>query len=124
MKLLLDSCISGATANELRILNHDVVWAGDRHPDPGDESLLSEANNEARILVTLDKDFGELAVVFGKPHHGILRIVNFRASQQAHVIQRVIELHGEELQKNAIVTAEPGRVRVRPGDDLLEGSGI
>jgi predicted nuclease of predicted toxin-antitoxin system len=31
--------------------------------DPGDEEILTQAHREGRVLVTLDKDFGELAVV-------------------------------------------------------------
>ena len=45
--------------------------------DPGDEEILEYAYKEGRILVTLDKDFGELAIVHDTPHSGILRIVNF-----------------------------------------------
>jgi predicted nuclease of predicted toxin-antitoxin system len=64
--------------------------------------------------VTLDKDFGELAIVHGFPHHGILRLVNFSARQQAAACLAVLAAHGEELLAGAIVTAEPGRMRVRP----------
>lgn len=117
MKRLLDSCICPAAIDQLRNLNHDVVWAGGRDKDPGDAKLLNEAYTTQRILVTLDKDFGELAVVFAKPHHGILRIVGFRAAEQADVIERVIERHNEELEAQAIITVEPGRVRIRPTDE-------
>jgi hypothetical protein len=42
---------------------HDVIWAGDWSDDPGDEAILARASEERRVLVTLDKDFGELAIV-------------------------------------------------------------
>jgi predicted nuclease of predicted toxin-antitoxin system len=71
---------------------------------------------EGRILITLDKDFGELAIVRGLPHSGILRLANFSARQQAKACQRVLGLHGAELEAGAIVTAEPGVLRVRPPD--------
>jgi predicted nuclease of predicted toxin-antitoxin system len=64
--------------------------------------------------VTLDEDFGELAIVYGTPHCGILRLVNFAARQQAAICLRVLELHAEELLSGAIITAEPGRLRIRP----------
>jgi len=67
--------------------------------------------------VTLDKDFGELAILRGLPHHGILRLVNLSARQQAPVCLHVLALRGEELQRGAIVTAEPGRLRTRPPDE-------
>jgi predicted nuclease of predicted toxin-antitoxin system len=64
--------------------------------------------------VTLDKDFGELAVAFGRAHAGIIRIVNFPISKHAAVCIRALEQHGPELARGAIITAEPGRLRVRP----------
>ncbi len=63
MKLLLDTCIWGGAADELRMRGHDVVWSGDWDEDPGDEEILTTALAQRRILVTLDKDFGELVVV-------------------------------------------------------------
>jgi len=62
----------------------------------------------------MDKDFGELAIVYGLPHSGILRLVNLRARQQATVCSYVLALYGKELESGAIVTAEPGRLRIRP----------
>ena len=78
--------------------------------------MLGQAHNEGRVLVTLDKDFGELAIVYEQPHSGIIRIVNSSARRQAAVILYVLSLYGTELQAGAVVTAEPGRVRVRPPD--------
>jgi predicted nuclease of predicted toxin-antitoxin system len=120
MKLLLDSCISGKAAEELRAAGHDVVWTGDWPQDPGDEEILARAHSERRILITLDKDFGELAIVRGLPHSGMLRIANFSARAQASVVQQVLDQHGSELQGGAVVTAEPGRVRIRPPDSAGE----
>lgn len=66
MKLLLDTCVWGGAKSELLGEGHEVVWVGDWDVDPGDEEILARAHAEARILVTLDKDFGELAVVRGR----------------------------------------------------------
>ena len=68
--LLLDTCVWGGTLGYLRESGHDVVWTGDLPEDPGDDEILEQAVREGRLLVTLDKDFGELAVRFGKPHTG------------------------------------------------------
>ncbi len=38
---------------------------------------------ENRVTVTLDKDFGELAIVYQRPHCGIIRLVNISAREQA-----------------------------------------
>jgi predicted nuclease of predicted toxin-antitoxin system len=73
MKLLLDTCVWGGTARELARLGHDVDWVGRWQQDPGDDAILNVAHRDARILVTLDKDFGELAIVRGSPPSCILR---------------------------------------------------
>lgn len=65
------------------------------------------------MLVTLDKDFGELAVVHGRPHSGIVRLVGFAAAQQGPACAKVLDAHGAELQRGAIITAEPRRLRIR-----------
>ena len=70
MNLLLDSCVWGLAKFELITLGHDVGWAGDWAQDPGDEEVLARAYQERRVLITLDKDFGELAILRGLPHPG------------------------------------------------------
>jgi predicted nuclease of predicted toxin-antitoxin system len=85
VKLLLDSCVWGGTLTRLRAAGHDVVWSGEWPADPGDEEILARALAEGRVLVTLDKDFGELAVVRELPHAGIVRLVGLSALQQAEV---------------------------------------
>ncbi|MGE0374408.1 MAG: DUF5615 family PIN-like protein [Planctomycetaceae bacterium] len=124
MKLLLDTCVSASAANTLREASHDVDWVGDWEADPGDEAILAAALAEQRVLVTLDKDFGELAVVFGRPHRGILRIVNFRASQQAAAVNQVLNLHGAELEAGGLITVEPGKVRIRPAEGGDESDSV
>ena len=116
MRLLLDACVWGKARQELETVGHDVIWAGDWPHDPGDDEILARARQENRILVTLDKDFGELAIVRGRLHCGILRLVNTSARQQATVCARVLAEHGDELGPGAIITAEPGRLRIRPPD--------
>ena len=63
MKLLLDSCVWGGAVGRLRAAGDDVAWSGDWPVDPGDVEILARALAEARILVTFDKEFGELAIV-------------------------------------------------------------
>jgi predicted nuclease of predicted toxin-antitoxin system len=113
VKLLLDTCVWGGALKELEAAGHDVEWAGNWPEDPGDEEILARAYDEKRVLVTLDKDFGELAIVHDISHAGIIRLVNLSAKQQATVCLHVLQLYGEELQSGAIVTAERGWLRIR-----------
>ena len=54
MKILLDACVSGGARAEIAAAGHDLLWAGDRGEDPGDEEILAQAHAEGRVLVTLD----------------------------------------------------------------------
>lgn len=117
MRILLDSCVWGKAAQELRSAGHDVEWVGDWDEDPGDLMILSYANEQERILVTLDKDFGELAIVQQMPHRGIIRLANIAARKQAQTILKLIELHSLMLNKGAILTVDQNRLRIRPSED-------
>lgn len=119
MKLLLDACVWGKSREELAAAGHDVVHAGDWPEDPGDEEILARAFREGRVLITLDKDFGELAIVRAQPHVGIVRLVEIPARRQGSACAVVLERYGTMLARGAMVTVEPGRVRVRPpeGED-------
>ena len=116
MRVLLDTCVWGKARQELEVAGHNVIWAGDWPSDPGDDEILARAHQDNRVLVTLDKDFGELAIVRGRAHCGIVRLVNISARQQAAICARVLAGHGKELESGAIVTAELGRLRIRPPD--------
>jgi hypothetical protein len=62
------------------------------------------------------KDVGELAIVYGQAHSGILRLVNLAARQQGPIGLRIGESHGAELQSGAIITTASRRLRIRPPD--------
>lgn len=111
--VLLDTCVWGGVRAELSALGHDVNWSGDWECDPGDLAILETAFAESRILVTLDKDFGELAILKGMPHAGIIRMHGFRTSQMAGVIDHLIQRYQTELSSAAIITVTPQRVRIR-----------
>jgi predicted nuclease of predicted toxin-antitoxin system len=118
VKLLLDSCVWGGAKHDLEGRGHDVVWAGDWSEDPGDEAILERATREGRILVTLDKDFGELAIVRSIKHAGIVRLVGFAARQQGTMCHEIVSRYGEELAAGALATVRPGQVRLRPAIPL------
>jgi len=114
MLVLLDACVWGGAQEALYEHGHDVEWIGDLPEDPGDEAVLAQAWDQKRVLVTLDKDFGELAIVRRLPHAGIIRLVGIRAARQGSLCVSLLATYAGELASGAIITAEPGRVRVRP----------
>ena len=117
MKVLVDTCVSAGVPRALAEAGHDVVYTADWPSDPGDAEILERAHEESRILVTLDKDFGELAIVRGQAHAGIVRLVALSTSKQVEVCISVLVRYGALLESGAIVTVEAGRVRVRPPDE-------
>ena len=117
MDILLDTCIWNGVQKELQIEGHDVIWIGNMAKDPGDTAIISRGFAESRILITLDKDFGELAILRRFPHYGIIRLVNCAGQKQGRLATSILKRYPEELIHCAIITAEPGRVRIRPGNN-------
>lgn len=113
MRVLLDSCIWPGAIQDIARAGHDVEWVGHWESDPGDAEILAHAARLAQTIVTLDKDFGELAVALGHPHAGIVRLVDVRHDRQGPMCVELLARYGEELGRGAIITAEPSRVRVR-----------
>ena len=113
MKLVLDSCMWGGTGDELNAAGHDVVLASEWPEDPGDEEILKFAHREGRVLVTMDRDYGELAVAHQLPHFGIIRLVKIPFRDHARLILQIVEAHATDLAEGAIATASPGRLRIR-----------
>ena len=61
MRLLADENIPGEAVAALRVAGHDVAWIRVDQPGSSDRDVLARAQEENRILLTFDKDFGEFA---------------------------------------------------------------
>jgi predicted nuclease of predicted toxin-antitoxin system len=109
--------MSGLSIPALEAAGHDVVWAGAWDSDPGDEEILARADRESRVLVTLDKDFGDLAVRQQQAHCGIVRLVDLSVTSDATACLDVLSRYIDEIKQGAIITIEPGRVRIRSTRD-------
>lgn len=105
--------MSPATVARLVAAGHDVEWAGTWPRDPGDVEVLAAAHRSSRVLVSTDRGFGELSVIWRRPHSGIIVIRDTPAITHAQEVLRVIELHAEDLLKGAIVIVKKKRLRIR-----------
>ena len=75
MRFLADENVPRAAVEGLRGAGHDVSWVRTEAPGASDEEVLSRARREERVLVTLDKDFGELVLKRGAgASHGVVLI--------------------------------------------------
>lgn len=74
MRFLVDVNAGGRLSEWLAAQGHDVRQVAGRDPGMLDEEVLNWAASEARIIVTVDKDFGEMAIAQGKLHCGIWKV--------------------------------------------------
>ncbi len=74
MKFLVDECTGRRLALLLKEAGYDVIFVGDWKSGATDEEVLRKAEEEGRILITDDKDFGELIFRLGKPSNGVILI--------------------------------------------------
>jgi predicted nuclease of predicted toxin-antitoxin system len=117
VKVILDACVWGGAATVLRDAGHDVDIVAGESAQLSDEQILGRAFGAGQVVITLDKDFGELAVVRRMPHHGIIRLVSIGVKRQGPAAVEALAKYGTELHAGAIVTVESSRVRVRPADN-------
>ena len=61
MRILANENFPALAITALRSRGHDVVWIRTDAPGSKDRAILERAETENRVLVTFDKDFGELA---------------------------------------------------------------
>ncbi len=78
MRLLANENFPAEAVNALRQRGHDVAWVRTDAPGSSDRVVLARAVAESRILITFDKDFGELAYHAGLP--ATCGVVLFRIS--------------------------------------------
>ena len=68
MKFLADECCDAHVVSLFRYQRHDVLYVTEFKPGALDEEVLKKAFNEKRLLLTEDKDFGNLFIVSKSQH--------------------------------------------------------
>ena len=124
MRFLLDVCAASRSMHAaLTDLGHDVSSALERDPKAADEDVLAFALHEQRILITEDKDFGELVFVRRLPHPCIVRFVDMRIAEKVAAMRELIERYADAMQEGALIVVTQDRVRVRRGEGSEGGYG-
>jgi predicted nuclease of predicted toxin-antitoxin system len=123
MNLLLDQDVYAATAHFLTERGHDVVTVSQLGlAEADDEDLLRTAQEEERIFITRDRDYG--ALVFLKSlGAGVLYLRMLPSTQNAvhQELEKVLQTYSAEELKQAFVVVEVARHRIRkPLEDKSE----
>jgi predicted nuclease of predicted toxin-antitoxin system len=98
----------------LRAAGHDVAYAAELTPRAADHVILGIAAAESRIVLTADKDFGELCFRRRLPSAGVilLRVKAVSPSARIRVFDDLLRTHADRLPGRFTVVSERG-VRMR-----------
>lgn len=99
----------------LRDLGHDVVAIIETAPSVSDSDVLANAASDARILITEDKDFGDLVVRHEISVNGIV-LLQLRRMSPSAATNRAVKAITENADKLSghFVVVEASRLRSRP----------
>jgi len=115
MRVLANENFPRLAVEALRAQDHDVVWVRESMPGVDDLAILRFAQQESRLVVTQDKDFGDLAFRSGLPAE--CGVVLFRLSlptPEATARHAVAALCGREDWSVNFAVVEEHRIRIRP----------
>ena len=114
MRLLADENVPLQAVEALTAAGHEVQWMADLGPSTADSTVLALATERALTLLTMDKDFGELAVQRGLP--ALCGIVLLRLPPEPGLVARVcvaaLAPPADFAGQFVVVTED--RVRIRP----------
>jgi predicted nuclease of predicted toxin-antitoxin system len=114
MKLVADESVDLPIIVALRAAGHEVLAVIELAPGISDETVLALANDHRDLLLTVDKDFGELVYRLRRVHWGVvlIRLAGLDPHQKALLVERVFQHRGPEL-SGSFTVISPTLVRVR-----------
>jgi predicted nuclease of predicted toxin-antitoxin system len=114
LKLLVDVSAGTAITDWLRSAGHDVVAVREVDARMKDTDILAWAVSEQRLVVTMDKDFGELVHRWGQSHTGVLllRLESVPNDEKVRITAEIFAKYGDQLAGHFCVYQD-GRLRIR-----------
>ena len=115
MNFLVDESVDQQVVERLRQEGHDVLYVAEMEPGISDDDVLEAANQHGALLLTADKDFGELVFRLNRLSKGVvlLRLAGLSPEAKARAVSSTVREHGSEL-SDAFSVLSPGMVRIRP----------
>jgi predicted nuclease of predicted toxin-antitoxin system len=115
VRFLLDESADARIRSHLQSLGHDVVGIAREYPAGlSDRDVLAIAYRTSRIVITRDRDFGELVFVRKQPHAGVIYLRLGSSPPLATIAARLAQVfseHAHELDRFLVVTQHLVRVR-------------
>ena len=114
MKFVADESIDYQIVSRLREDGHEVLYIAETQSGASDDSVLTQANIQAAVLLTSDKDFGELVFRQHLISSGVvlLRIVGLSQERKAAIVAEAIHKHGPAMPGRFTVLT-PTAIRIR-----------
>ncbi len=114
MKIMADEGVDRLIVERLRQSGHQVWYVAEMEPGISDEVVLDLANREEALLLTADKDFGELVFRQGRMTKGVIliRLAGISPSRKAEIVASALAAHGDEMEQ-AFTLITPAAVRIR-----------
>jgi predicted nuclease of predicted toxin-antitoxin system len=113
MEFLADESCDFAIVRASRSAGHDVLAVAEVLPHGNDKAIMELARTTSRILLTEDKDFGQLVYADHLSSGGVI-FLRYPAQTReliAESIVRLVEVRGDDL-KSRFIVVMPGRVRI------------
>jgi len=115
MRMLANENIPRSIVMGLRSMGHDVTWCVEDGAGASDRTVLDRAQQEKRLVVTMDKDFGELAVRCAiEAGYGVVLLRLEGRSVQVDTECALSAFLSCEEWSGQFVVIEADRVRTRP----------
>jgi predicted nuclease of predicted toxin-antitoxin system len=115
MRILANENIAGAIVEALRVRGHDVAWVLEDAPGSSDPDILRRTTDEDRVVLTFDKDFGELAFRARIPASAGIIPLRLGAATPALLAAIVVEaIESRDDWAGHFSVVEPDRVRMTP----------
>ena len=113
MRFLADENCDFTVVRALRAAGHDVLCVSEITPRAEDSEVIELADDEKRILLTEDKDFGQLVYSHGQKTLGVifLRFPTSTRRQISRAVTNLVKQQGEKL-AGCFITVQPGRIRI------------
>lgn len=114
MIFVADESLDGPVIRSLRDLGHQVLYIAESHAGFSDSQVLACAFHEQAILLTADKDFGDLIFRQGHSHFGVVlvRLKGIPPAEKAQIVARHVLKHGTDLELAfSVITRDSARVR-------------